>query len=376
MIKPPFEKVSGQKLDDALRKFFIEGLGYERIANDPGEKPGDPHYWRMVVPAAKSQPFAIAHQPGLSTMERRKVSKLYIDKVIPHRDGSPALVPSLYGLTDGARYVFFSSDPARNRDDRFDLSAETWNFAGVKEKIERLRIANLKFQERLGRKRPLVEFLFEATFLSADNRFKSYVHAMRRKLMEAVVNDRQALGAVVYHLLELPEARESGSMRLVNKDKTLKMDLEDLHLESGLRLGDAVAAAVDTLLLRYIMVRFLEAYHPGAMEGLLHSQEILQQGKLAHKVGTSPGTTKAERTLFGASEVTVADFTPTELEIAEIFSRSLGIDVSKAKKTLRRKVQNYYRIFSVGRAARRKLCGNSAMKIYDRKRCKIITSLH
>jgi hypothetical protein len=335
MIKPPLEKTTSQKLDQVLRKFFIEGLGYERIDNDPDEKPGDVRYWRMVVPAAKSQPFAIAYQPGLSTMERRKVSKLYIDKIIPHRDGSPAVVPSLYGFTDGVRYVFFSADPARNRDDRFDLSGETWEFAGVKDKIERLRISNLKFQERLGRKRPRVEFLFEATVLSADSRFKSYVRAMRQKLMEAIVNDRKALGAVVYHLLELPEERESGGMRFVNEDKTLRIDLEDLHLEVGLRLGDAVAAAVDTLLLRYIMVRFLEAYHPDAMEGLLHSKEILQQGKLVRKVGTAPGTTKAERTLFGGAEIAIIDFTPTELEIAEVFSRSLGIDVSKAKKKAR-----------------------------------------
>src|SRR5687767_11947810 len=106
MIKPPFEKTTSQKLDQILRKLFIEGLGYERIDNDPGEKPGESHYWRMVVPAAESQPFAIAYQLGLSAMERRKLSKLYIDKIIPHRDGSPAVVPSLYGFTDGARYVF------------------------------------------------------------------------------------------------------------------------------------------------------------------------------------------------------------------------------------------------------------------------------
>ena len=35
-----------------------------------------------------------------------------------------------------------------------------------------------------------------------------------------------------------------------------------------MRLGDAVAGAVDTLLLRYVMVRFLESYHPEAMPGL------------------------------------------------------------------------------------------------------------
>src|SRR5215213_4666355 len=335
MIKPPLEKVTGQNLDASLRRFFIEALGYERIDNDPGEKPGEPHYWRMVVPASKSQPFAIAYQSGLSSMERRKVSKLYIDKVIPHRDGSPAVVPSLYGFTDGARYVFFSSDPARNRDDRFDLSEETWEFAGVKDKVERLRIGNLKFQERLGQKRPRVEFLFEATVLSADSRFKSYVHAMRQKLMGVVVADHRALGAVVYHLLETPEARDSGKLRFVDKNQRLKVGLDDLHLELGMRLGDAVAAAVDTLLLRYIVVRFLEAYHPDAMEGLLDSGNILKKGKWGRKVGTAPGGTKAEKTLFGGDGVSVAEFSTTELEVAEIVSRPIGVDVSKAKKRAR-----------------------------------------
>ncbi|MDX6695265.1 MAG: hypothetical protein QOF02_2868 [Blastocatellia bacterium] len=335
MLKPPFEKVAGQKLDEALRKFFIEGFGYERIDNDPGEKPGEPHYWRMVVPATESQPFAIAHQPGLSAMERRKVSKLYIDKVIPHRDGSPAVVPSLYGFTDGARHVFFSSDPARNRDDRFDLSEETWEFRGVKAKVERLRIDSLEFQERPGRKRPRVEFLFEAAALSADDGFKRYVHAMRRKLMGAVVTDHRALGAVVYHLLETPEARGSGKLRFVDKNQKLKVGLGNLHLEFGMRLGDALAAAVDTLLLRYIVARFLEAYHPDAMEGLLDSGRILKKGKRGRKVGAAPGSTKAEKTLFGDDGVSVAEFSATELEVAEIVSRPIGIDVSKAKRKAR-----------------------------------------
>lgn len=265
MLKPPLEKVSGRGLDAALRKFFIEGLGYERIDKDPCEKPCDTPYWRMVIPVAESQPFAIAHQPGLSSMQRSKVSKLYMDKVSTHRDGSTACVPSLYGFTDGARYVFFSSDPARNRDDRFDLSEESWEFAGVKENVERLRIGNLKFRERPGGKQPRTEFLFEPTPLSAESCFKSYVHAMRRKIMAAVVADRGAFGAVVYHLLETPEARQTGKLRFVDNNQKLKVGLGDLHPELGARLGDALTAAVDTLLLRRIVARFLEAYHPDAM---------------------------------------------------------------------------------------------------------------
>ena len=329
MIKPPFKKVTAHKLDEALHSLFIEGLGYQPTENDPDEKPGDPHYWRMVIPASKSSPFAIAFQFGLSTMSPRKISKLYIDKVIPHRDGSPSVLPTLYGFSDGVRYVFFSPDPARNRDDRFELSEETWEFAGTREKLDRLRIGNLTFQERLGRKRPLVDFLFETTNLSADSKFKNYVRAMREKLMDAVVLDRRALGAVIFYLLESPESRESDEMRALDRNRNLKLDLEDLHLEFGLRLGEAVASAVDTLLLRYIMVRFIEAYHPGAMNGLLRTDQI---GPFSRKVGNRQGGANAEKTLFGSSDVAIVDFTPAESEIAEIFSRSLGVDVSKAKK--------------------------------------------
>lgn len=328
MIKPQFQKITAENLDQALRDLFIEDLGYENIVNDPDEKPDQPHHWRMVVPAPKSLPFAIAFQSGLSTMPPRKISKLYLDHVIPHRDESPSITPALYGFTDGARYVFFSADPARNRDDRFDVSPETWEYGGTKEKIERLRIGNLKFQERLGRKRPLVEFLFETSHLSADSRFKNYVRAIREKLMDAVVLDPSALAAVIFYLLESPELRDSEQMRAVDKHKNLKMDLEEVHLEFGLRLGEAVAAAVDTLLLRYIMVRFIEAYHPGAMRGLLRTNQI---GTFSRKVGTLRGSAKAEKTLFGSTDVAIVDFTSTESEIAEIFGRSLGVNVSKAK---------------------------------------------
>ncbi|HYG08491.1 MAG TPA: hypothetical protein VD835_00825, partial [Pyrinomonadaceae bacterium] len=287
MVKPPFEKISGRKLDGALRKFFIEALGYERIDNDPDEKPGDPHYWRMVMPDAKSQPFAIAYQPGLSAMERRQVSHLYINKVAPHRDGAPLVVPSLYGFTDGARYVFFSSDPARNRDCRFDLSGATWEFADIRDKAGRLSLGNLKFHERLGRKRPRVEFLFETDGLSADSRFKSYVHAMRRELLSVVVANHRLLGVVVYHLLETPEARESGKLKFVDRNQGLKIGLGDLQLETGARLCDAVVAAVDTLLLRYIVARFLEAYHPGEIGGGYEDAGVAsaleEEGKRQHR---------------------------------------------------------------------------------------------
>jgi hypothetical protein len=287
MVKPPFEKISGRKLDGALRKFFIEALGYERIDQDPDERPCDQHYWRMVAPDANSQPFAIAYQPGLSAMERREVSRLYINKVAPHRDGAPSVVPSLYGFTDGARYVFFSSDPARNRDDRFDLSAETWTFADTRDKAGRLSLGNLKFHERLGRKQPRVEFLFETNGLSADSRFKSYVHAMRRELLSVVVADHKSLGVVVYHLLETPEARECGKLKFVDRKQRLKIGLGDLHLETGARLGDAVAAAVDTLLLRYIVARFLEAYHPGEIgcgyEETGVATALAEEGKRQHR---------------------------------------------------------------------------------------------
>jgi hypothetical protein len=53
MEKPSFKKTSAAKLDERLEEFFIRQLGYSApIKNDPDEKPGDPHYWRMVYPLA------------------------------------------------------------------------------------------------------------------------------------------------------------------------------------------------------------------------------------------------------------------------------------------------------------------------------------
>jgi hypothetical protein len=158
-------------------------------------------------------------------MKRQDVARLYINKVVPHRDSTPAApAPILYGFTDGARFVFFSADTARNRDDRFDLSEETWQFEGVRGKLEALRVSaeetsllgsrdkvrfgNLIFQKRLGKLSPQVDFLFSASLLTDENRgFKNYVRDVRRHLMQEVVADKQALAAVIYHLLETPEAR-------------------------------------------------------------------------------------------------------------------------------------------------------------------------
>src|SRR5207247_843307 len=112
--------------------------------------------------------------------------------------------------------------------------------------------------------------------------------------------------------------------RFVSKDLRLKKDLEALHLEIGMRLGDAVAAAVDTLLLRYVMIRFIEAYHPEAMDGLLKSDEVLKRGRGRRKVQAS--------LLAAASGATTSVFTETELAIAESLGRSLSVDVSKAKR--------------------------------------------
>src|SRR2546430_1701007 len=131
MEKPPFEKVTAGKFDEFLRKFFVDYLEYECIDKDPDAKdPKSIESWRMVVPVDKARPFAVAYEANLSSMEVDKLRKLYIDRVIPHRDGFSSVQPSLYIFTDGARMVFFSADPARNRDVRFDLSNETWQFEG------------------------------------------------------------------------------------------------------------------------------------------------------------------------------------------------------------------------------------------------------
>ena len=57
--------------------------------------------------------------------------------------------------------------------------------------------------------------------------------------MEAVLDDEQALASVLYFLIETPESRETGDTRFVTQDRHLKKSREDLHLEIGMRLGDA-----------------------------------------------------------------------------------------------------------------------------------------
>jgi hypothetical protein len=289
-----------------LRTFFLEYLGYAGIKNDPYDANS---HWRFVIPAESARPFAISYSSGLSALERRRVSRLYIEHVVPHRDRAGSDGPVLYGFTDGARLVFFSADPARNRDDRFDLSEATWKFRGVQEKVALLHIDQLRLPQRLGRKLPQVEFLFEARALSADEGFKRYVERVREELMRSVLEETQALAAVVYYLLESPDARDSSKTVFVGKALRLKKTIEELHLEVGVQLGDAVAAAVDTLLLRYVMIRFLEAYHPETMEGLLKSEDMLKQGKGGRKVRTAGN--KAQMALFGGGGVTISSFSDT-----------------------------------------------------------------
>ncbi|KAF0236535.1 MAG: hypothetical protein FD167_4522, partial [bacterium] len=334
MSRPPLEKISSDKLDEFLRKFFIEYLEYYNVINDPDEKNlQNSEAWRMVIPVDKARPFAIAYQSNLSTMERRAVSRLYIEKVVKHRDSIPSISPVLYGFTDGSRLVFFSGDTARNRDDRFDINEETQQFKGVQEKLGQLHKDKLLFLERLGKKVPKVDFLFDARLLSAETGFKSYMRAVREQLMKSVVLNNQALAAVVYYLLESPEGRESGKLRFVSENKQLIKDLRELHLELGMRLGDAIAAAVDTLILRCLMVRFLEAYHPDAMKGLLSTKEILNKGTLAPKTTPAGSKNKKQGTLFTDAGASVTSFTDLEIEVAEMLNKSLNIDVSKARKT-------------------------------------------
>ncbi len=334
MSRPPLEKITSDKLDEFLRKFFIEHLEYDRIDNDPdAENPRSSEAWRMVIPVDRARPFAIAYQANLSTMERRAVSRLYIEKVVKHRDSIPSISPVLYGFTDGARLVFFSADTSRNRDDRFDINEETQQFRGVNEKLDELHKDKLLFLERLGKKIPKVDFLFDARILSADTGFKSYMHAVREQLMKSVVSNNQALASVVYYLLESPEGRESGKLRFVSENKQLIKDLRELHLELGMRLGDAIAAAVDTLILRYLMVRFLEAYHPDAMKGLLLTEEIVQRGKMAYKQVPTSSINNKQGTLFSDTVTSVTSFTDLELEVIKIvFGKSLEINLPKARK--------------------------------------------
>ncbi|MFY9224952.1 MAG: hypothetical protein WAQ98_19925, partial [Blastocatellia bacterium] len=332
MSKLQLEKIPSDKLDQFLRNFFIEHLEYERIDKDPDEKdPKSADAWRMVVAVDKARPFAIAYQANLSTMQRRDVSRLYIEKVVKHRDSSPSISPVLYGFTDGARLVFFSADTARNRDDRFDINKDTQEFRGVQEKLDNLHKDKLEFLERLGKKIPKVDFLFDSRILSVDDSFKSYMRAVREQLMKSVVSNNRALAAVVYYLLESPEEREKGKLRFTNENKELTKDLRTLHLELGMRLGDAIAAAVDTLILRYLMVRFLEAYHPDAIitKGLLSTKEILHRGKSGFKKPID----NTQATLFSEGEISISSFTPEEAKMIEmLFGKSLNIDLSKARK--------------------------------------------
>ncbi len=334
MSKLQLEKIPSDKLDQFLRNFFIEHLEYERIDKDPDEKdPKSADAWRMVVAVDKARPFAIAYQANLSTMQRRDVSRLYIEKVVKHRDSSPSISPVLYGFTDGARLVFFSADTARNRDDRFDINKDTQEFRGVQEKLDNLHKDKLEFLERLGKKIPKVDFLFDSRILSVDDSFKSYMRAVREQLMKSVVSNNRALAAVVYYLLESPEEREKGKLRFTNENKELTKDLRTLHLELGMRLGDAIAAAVDTLILRYLMVRFLEAYHPDAMKGLLSTKEIVQISGVSRKRVDLANIANKQGTLFSDNEASVTNFTDLELDVIKIvFGKSIKINLSDARK--------------------------------------------
>lgn len=334
MSRLALEKIQSDKLDEFLRKFFIEHLEYERIDKDPdAENPKSSDAWRMVVAVDKARPFAIAYQANLSTMQRRDVSRLYIEKVVKHRDGSPSVNPVLYVFTDGARLVFFSADTARNRDDRFDVNKDTEGFQGVRKKLDNLHKDKLEFLERLGKKIPKVDFLFDSRILSIDDSFKSYMAAVREQLMKSVVSNNQSLAAVVYYLLESPENRENGKLRFTNENKELIKELRELHLELGMRLGDAIAAAVDTLILRYLMVRFLEAYHPDAMKGLLSTKEIVQRSGVSHKQVNLNNIVSKQGTLFSNNAASVANFTDLELEVVKIvFGKSIKINLSDARK--------------------------------------------
>lgn len=346
MQKPSFDRIPAARVDDFLFDLFVKRLGYARIDKDPdAPDPDAAEAWRMVVPVESSRPFAVAYQANLSKMRNpREVAKLYGDRVVPHRNQGGKARPVLYGFTDGARLVFYSADAARNRDDRFDLSEDTWAFEGFRERVERLRVGcekvegengrvrfgQLEFQKRTGSLRPVVDFLFDASLLSSpDSRFKSYVRDVRRNLMKTVLADDQARGAVVYHLLEAPGARDgSGETLYVDRrgrKYVPKQSLGEPHVDLKARLGEAVAAAVDTLLLRYVMVRFLEAYHPDAMNGRLPSVEVPKRGKKRRKECVKTvleEETKREAVLGG-------DFYPADLgraarEVEEILLKKKG----------------------------------------------------
>ena len=125
----------------------------------------------MVVPIEGSRPFAVAYKRGLATMRRREVSRLYIDRVIPHRDDSPTVLPVLYGFTDGARFVFFSADPARNRDDRLTFLRKPGDFGLCRRSSSDSTGIDLSFRPVSGRNVHWSSF-YSRAHLSSDERFK------------------------------------------------------------------------------------------------------------------------------------------------------------------------------------------------------------
>jgi hypothetical protein len=289
MEKPSFKRSTAARLDERLEEFFIRGLGYSPpIKSDPNERPRDSHRWRMVFPLPDSRPFAVSYQSNLSAMKRQEVTRLYVDRIVPHRDGRPTEpAPILYILTDGARFIFFSAAAAHGRDERFDLSAETWQFAEVRRRVEALRASaevtplasspaevrcgNLIFRRSDGRLTPQVEFLFASSRHAANECFRRYAREVRRQLVQAVAANEDALAAVIYHLLESPAAAPAGRPAIIYADNSaaagdkgyrLRRMLRQWHPVLKLRLGEAIAAAVDTLLLSKMTTRLHEAFYP------------------------------------------------------------------------------------------------------------------
>lgn len=303
-----------RSLDDALRDFFISYLGYAAVQHDPLDaNPTRPDAWRLIVPETNSAPFAVAYDKDLSAKSRKQVARLYTravqDRVQRATSTQP---PALYVFTDGARYVFFSADPFRNRDDKFDLSAQTLSYAGNVNKLEDLRRSNLHYRERLGLKRPLIDFLFKATPLSQDERFKKYVHQIREELLRAALDDDNALALVVARLLNPDDVTKAGK---------LKRTRHELYVAYGQGLGDALAGAVDTLLLRLILMRFVEAYY-GELDGLRGVRDLLHDG----------GVENTSFPIGGPLFENLAGFDETQRQLAQVVDRALNPDVSKAKK--------------------------------------------
>jgi hypothetical protein len=177
--------------------------------------------------------------------------------------------------------------------------------------LEGLKRVNLQFRERLGLKRPLVDFLFKATPLSQDERFKRYVHQIREELLNAALEDDKALAQVVAHLLDHAAATPTGR---------LKKSLEELYVEYGQGLGDALAGAVDTLLLRLVLMRFVEAYY-GELDGLRHVRDILYDG----------GVERTALPLGGPMFENLDGLDDVQRELAQVVDRALNPDVSRAK---------------------------------------------